>query len=104
MYPNQPGVTNNRASEAGRGKQKDVWALDQAIERGYAVATFYNGDLDLDQKDVREGFQPFFRKNGAQPATIAAWAWGVHRVVDFPCIPQQLDPNPVALASPSRLG
>ncbi len=104
MYPNQPGVTNNRASEAGRGKQKDVWALDQAIERGYAVATFYNGDLDLDQKDVREGFQPFFRKNGAQPATIAAWAWGVHRVVDFACMRKELDPNRVAVVGHSRLG
>ena len=26
MYPNYPGVKNNRASEDGRGKQIDVWA------------------------------------------------------------------------------
>ena len=104
MYPNQPGVTNNRAAEAGRGKQKDVWALDQAIDRGYAVATFYNGDVDPDQKDVREGLQPFFRQHGAKPATIAAWAWGVQRVVDFVLTRKELDSQRVAAVGHSRLG
>ena len=28
MYPNHPGVKDNRATEAGRGKQKDVWPID----------------------------------------------------------------------------
>src|SRR5882724_8157051 len=36
MYPNNPGVKNNRATEAGRGTQIDVWALEQSIDRGYA--------------------------------------------------------------------
>src|SRR4029079_7991648 len=52
MYPNHAGVKNNRATEAGRGTEKDVWALEQSIDRGYAVATFYNGDVDPDRKDV----------------------------------------------------
>src|SRR5262245_24033467 len=44
MYPTQPGSERNRATEAGRGKAIDVWAIEQSIDRGYAVATCYNGD------------------------------------------------------------
>src|SRR5262245_20697276 len=44
MYPGrkgEKGVKDNKALDAGRGTAKDVWAIDQAIARGYGVATFY---------------------------------------------------------------
>jgi hypothetical protein len=109
MYPNNPGVKNNRATEAGRGKQIDVWALEQSIDRGYAVATFYNGDIDPDQKDVREGIQPHLGKKDAKPGphdwgTIAAWAWGIHRVVDYLVEHKDLDRTRIAVVGHSRLG
>jgi len=108
MYP-KPGIKANRATEAGRGKQIDVWALEQSIDRGYAVATFYNGDVDPDQKDVREGIQPHLNKKDAKPGahdwgTIAAWAWGVHRVVDYVSNHKDLDPKRIAVVGHSRLG
>ena len=59
-----PGVKNNRATDAGRGAQEEVWALDQSIQRGYAVATFYCGDVDPDRSDLREGIQPHFNQPG----------------------------------------
>src|SRR5437762_483101 len=34
-----PGVENNRATERGRGTQARTWAIEQSIDRGYAVAT-----------------------------------------------------------------
>jgi hypothetical protein len=110
MYPNRPGVEKNRATEAGRGTQVDVWALDQAIDRGYAVATFYNGDIDPDRADVREGVQPHLIKQGAiRPgphacATIAAWAWGLHRAVDYLVTDRDLDKDRIAVVGHSRLG
>jgi hypothetical protein len=109
MYPQRPGVRANRATEAGRGKQSDVWALEQSIDRGYAVATFYNGDIDPDQKDVREGIQPYLRKKNGDPGphgwgTIAAWAWGVHRVVDYVSNHKDLDKTRIAVVGHSRLG
>ncbi|HZT80758.1 MAG TPA: acetylxylan esterase, partial [Gemmataceae bacterium] len=108
MYPGHPGVKNNRASEAGRGKEKDVWALEQSIDRGYAVATFYNGDIDPDQKDRREGVRPILDMRevapGERTATIMAWAWGISRVVDHLLTVKDLDPKRIAVVGHSRLG
>src|SRR5262249_39773038 len=75
----RPGAPNNRATDAGRGTEVDVWALDQSVGRGYAVALFYAGDVDPDRKDVREGIQAHIAKLGiTKPGphdwgTIAAW-------------------------------
>ena len=32
-----------------------MWALEQSIDRGYAVASFYNGDVEPDQPDGSAG-------------------------------------------------
>jgi hypothetical protein len=105
MYPHLPGVKDNRATEAGRGTQVDVWALDDVIARGYAVATFYSGDIDPDRPDVREGVQPHYRARGAYDwGTIAAWAWGVRRAVDYLRTDRDLDRDRIAVVGHSRLG
>jgi hypothetical protein len=110
MYPNHPGVKDNRATEEGRGKEKDVWSLAQSIDRGHAVATFYNGDIDPDQKEKREGVRPLLdvtRVDGSQgraTATIMAWAWGISRVVDFLTTDKDLDAKRIAVVGHSRLG
>ena len=69
-----------RATEAGRGTQVDVWAIEQSIERGYAVATIYYGEIVPDNPNVSGGIRPYFRKPGTNPGphdwgAIAAWAW-----------------------------
>ncbi len=109
MYDRYPGVKNHRATESGRGKQMDVWALEQSVDRGYAVATIYNGDIDPDRPDVREGIQPHLFKKGQEPGphdwgTIAAWAWGLHRAVDYLCDHKDIDKNRIAVVGHSRLG
>ncbi len=110
MYPNHKGVQNNRATEEGRGAEVDVWSLEQSIDRGYAVATFYNGDIDPDRPDVREGVQPHLQKMGLiQPGptacgTIAIWAWGIHRAVDYLVSDKDLDSKRISVVGHSRLG
>jgi hypothetical protein len=110
MYDRYPGVEKNRATDAGRGSQTDVWELEQSVDRGYAVATFYSGDIDPDRPDVREGIQPHFLKQGLTQAgphawgTIAAWAWGLHRAVDYLCTDKDLDKERIAVVGHSRLG
>ncbi len=105
MYPG-PGVKDNKATDAGRGKQVDVWALEQSIDRGYAVATFYGGDVDPDRNTVREGIQAHIQKKTGphEWGTIAAWSWGIHRVVDYLVTNPDLDAKRIAVVGHSRLG
>jgi hypothetical protein len=104
-----PGVKGHHATDAGRGKQTDVWSVEQTIDRGYAVATFYCGDVDPDRKDKREGIQPHLRKAGHEPGphdwgTIAAWAWGLQRAVDYLVTDPDIDAGRIILVGHSRLG
>jgi hypothetical protein len=107
--PARPGGAN-RATDAGRGTVADGWATDQSIARGYAVATVYCGDFDPDRKDVREGIQPHIAKLGTTKpgphdwGTIAAWAWGLHRVVDYLVTDKDIDKDRIAVVGHSRLG
>jgi hypothetical protein len=63
--------------------------VDLIVERGYALASFYSGDIDPDTKEFTDGIEPaFWKSKTGEPgpddmATISAWAWGYHRVVDF---------------------
>lgn len=110
MYANRKGVKDNRATDAGRGSEVDTWALEQSVDRGYAVATFYSGDVDPDQKEVRAGVQPHLRKAGLmkpgphEGASIAVWAWGIHRAVDYLVTDKDVDAGRIAVVGHSRLG
>jgi hypothetical protein len=105
-----PGVKDNRASNADRGKQVNVWALEQSVARGYAVSTFYCGDVDPDRWYTRDGVQPHIAKLGSTKpgpedwGTIAAWAWGIHRAVDYLTTVPELDKTRIAVVGHSRLG
>jgi hypothetical protein len=105
MYPNRVGVKDNRATEEGRGKEKDTWAIDQTIARGYAVALFYPGDLDPDRNDVWSwSWRGKGRDTGHDTTTIAVWAWGVSRVVDYLTTDKDIDAKRLAAVGHSRLG
>jgi dienelactone hydrolase len=108
MYPNRTGVKDNKATEEGRGTALDVWNIDLIIERGYAVATFYNGDIDPDRNDRREGIRPLWNHDGEQrgdeTATVMAWSWGISRAVDYLETLKEIDPKRVIAVGHSRLG
>jgi (4-O-methyl)-D-glucuronate---lignin esterase len=104
------GVENNRATDAGRGKEIDVWNIRYVVEHGYAVATFYSGDVDPDKDDPTDGVQPHFRKAGItregpdEWATLAAWAYGIHRAVDYLHSDKDIDTSRIACVGHSRNG
>lgn len=102
-YANQPGVQKNRATEKSRGTQKEVWNAEDIIDAGYALATFYSGDIDPDRADVREGVQQYF-KGDHDWSTIAAWAWGYSRVIDYLVTDGDVDPARIIAVGHSRLG
>ena len=107
-----PGVVNERATEKGRAGQEDVWNIDLIVERGYALACFYCGDVDPDNPDMSDGIGPAYYKAGQTTAapddagTIMLWAWGFHRVVDL--IEQnakdRVDAKRIAVVGHSRNG
>ena len=105
-----PGCVDHRATDAGRGAQIDVWNLEGSIDRGYAVATFYSGDVDPDKPDFADGVHPHYLKAGQQElgphewGTIAAWAWGLSRAVDYLVTDKDIDAKRIAAVGHSRLG
>ena len=110
MAKNNPGVIDERATDAGRGKQVDVWNIELIIDRGYGIAMFYYGDLDPDKNDFTDGVHPHFLKPGQKElgkhdwGSVAAWAYGAHRVVDYLLTDAAVDPKRIALVGHSRLG
>lgn len=106
MYGNRKGVKNNRAGDEGRGSEVDTWAIEDTIDRGFAVATVYSGDIEPDRADLREGVQAVFDQ-GKRPeawGTIAAWAWGIHRILDYLVTLPELDAARIIVVGHSRLG
>ena len=105
------GCADNRATEAGRGSQMDVWAIEQSIDRGYAVASVYNGDIDPDAPDNTAGVRRYYRDTTPEEhrgdydwGTIAAWSWGLMRAVDYLVTDKDIDPRRIAVIGHSRNG
>ena len=103
------GAEPNRAADAGRGKEKDTWALEQSVDRGYAVATFFSGDVVPDDKALAETVLKKFRtsgdeRGGSDTATIMAWSWGYSRMLDYLLTVPEIDGKRVAVVGHSRNG
>lgn len=86
VYKSCVGSKNDHATAEGRGSQADIWNVDLIIERGYAFAGFYSGDIDPDTADFADGLagemKPDLKFSSDDPGAIACWAWGYHRVID----------------------
>lgn len=106
------GVVNERATDAGRGAQTEVWNAELIVSRGYALATFFSGDIDADTPDMSDGIGPAYYKPGQTTAagddagTIALWAWGFHRVADLVTseLKDSIDTSKIASVGHSRNG
>lgn len=98
-----PGAAGNRATEKGRGAQVDTWAVDTVIARGYALATFYSGDVAPDHPGRADGVFPAYP--GHDWGCVRAWAWGASRVADYlGTLPTEIDRTRLAVVGHSRLG
>lgn len=99
-------IVNQHATESGRGRQIDTWSLEQTIDRGYAVATYYCGDVEQDRTNAEGGVRELIHKaqNPDDWGTIAAWAWGMQRVIDYMSKDRDIDPKRIALVGHSRFG
>ncbi len=106
-----PGVVAHHATDAARGQDASSWPVERILDRGYALATVYYGDLEPDHP---EGWKDGVRARLGPGATgrfasddwgaIGAWAWGLRRALDYLETDPDVDASRVAVIGHSRLG
>jgi len=105
-------VVNNRATEASRGSEASRWQVEMIIAKGYALATYYYGDVEPDHAEGwKDGLRAAMSKDGANTqfaadawGAIGAWAWGLSRGLDYLEKDKAIDAKKVAVIGHSRLG
>ncbi len=110
--PDNPslGIIQNQITEQSRGVADEQWPLEMIIKAGYGIVTAYYGDVDPDKNDLQDGIQSLFYHDGQTSplpdewGSIAAWAWGLSRIMDYLESDPQVDADKVVVLGHSRLG
>ena len=111
MRSKEETTKNNRATEKARGVAASRWPVETIIDRGYALVTIYYGDIDPDTDDgFQNGIHGTFRDqtkdipDGEKWGSIAGWAYGLSRALDYLETDNRIDGKRVAVFGHSRLG
>ena len=113
--PSHPGEPVHhiqvRAGADTRGKAASQWQIEKILDRGYAVATIYCGDIEPDfaggmEYGVREMFLGSQQSSveADEWGAIGAWAWGLSRALDYLQTDSDINGQRVAVFGFSRLG
>ncbi len=101
----------NEASELGRNQAAHRWPISEITSRGYGVASAYYGDIDPDFDDgFKNGVHALFpdhvpdEQHPDRWGSIAAWAWGLHRMADVLLQQKEIRPDGLMVVGHSRLG
>ncbi len=105
-------IVDNRATEASRGNESSRWPLELILDQGFALATYYYGDIEPDHAEGwKDGLRAALRPDGAQTiwqdgdwGAIGAWAWGLSRIADYLQTDTAINAQQLAVIGHSRLG
>ena len=105
------GGADNRAHDDQRGIRMWRWPYEMMIDRGYAVATIYAGEIspDYDGGFTEGVHRGYFGPGQTRPGphewgVVAAWAWGLQRGVDYLIEDGDVDNDGIIVIGHSRLG
>lgn len=104
------GIENNTLTAASRGKRTNRWAIEKIIDAGYGLATIYYGEVDPDKNDFSDGIHALsytadqHRPKDDEWGSIAAWAWGMSRALDYFEKDPEINASKVIAFGHSRLG
>ncbi len=93
-----------------RETKSPFWPAERIVERGYVAASFHNSDLDPDTFDgFKDGVHGIFDPTHSERSpdawgTIAAWAWGASRVMDYFETDNDIDEKRIGVVGHSRGG
>jgi dienelactone hydrolase len=96
--------------DPSRKIKSPFWPVERIVERGYVAAAFHNSDLDPDKHDgFKDGvhgiFDPADTKRPPDAwGTIAAWAWGASRAMDYFETDDDIDATRMGVVGHSRGG
>lgn len=99
---------NCETEQQRRGGHAGVYEIENTINRGYAAATFAVADMDPDKPDWTDGIHAKYKNAPGDSltrwGTIAAWAWGIHRVIDYLETDPDIDQDRICVTGWSRRG
>ncbi len=96
------------AADPTRLQKAEFWPVEEGIARGFAMAAFLNSDVDPDKddgfKDGIHGLLDVEPRTDASWGTLAAWAWGASRCLDYLVSDAAIARDQVAVIGHSRGG
>lgn len=99
------------SADPTRMSRDSFWPAEEIIARGFAAAVFQATDVDPDDKDnspgtngVRDVFLGQGQAGKDAWGTLAAWAWGASRMMDYLQTDPDVDATKVAVVGHSRGG
>ncbi len=104
------GIAYDQLTEQSRGVRSNRWAVEKILDAGFGLATVYYGEVDPDKDGFTDGVHPLLYADGQnQPeknewGSIAAWSWGLSRVMDYFEKDPEVDESKVIVFGHSRLG
>ena len=90
-----------------RGLNARRWNLENLVDRGYAVATAYRGEIAPDTPEqFHTGILALFPENVGDDrmGAIGAWAWALSRIADHLATLPEIDSARLTVVGHSRLG